>query len=40
MQALHRPSRVQNFGVVMVLEEDDVGNFVVRQVSEVSCLAT
>lgn len=33
-QALHRSGRIQSFGVVIVLEEDDIGNFVVQQVSE------
>ncbi|KAK4046723.1 hypothetical protein OIO90_006454 [Microbotryomycetes sp. JL221] len=33
-ESKHRPSCIQSFGVVVALEEDDAGNFVVQQVSE------
>ncbi|KAM0790365.1 hypothetical protein ACM66B_003248 [Microbotryomycetes sp. NB124-2] len=33
-EAQHRPGCIQSFGVVIALEEDDGGNFVVQQVSE------
>lgn len=34
-EPLHKPGCIQSFGVLLALEEDEAGNFIVQQVSEV-----
>jgi hypothetical protein len=37
-QSQHCPGAIQSFGVLIALEEDETGDFLVRQVSEVSLI--